>query len=48
MSYPGAPYAGQDVDDDIAFWSFGGSAQPLLATTGWAANRPLGQIVLGP
>jgi hypothetical protein len=44
-SYPGAPYAGTDVDDDVAYLSTGGSLAP---DTGWALHRPLGQIVTGP
>ena len=43
-SYSGAPYAGTDVNEDVAYLSTGGS---LATDTGWIGFRPLGQIVLG-
>lgn len=49
-SYPNAPYAGTDVSADEAFRSVttGGVAGPLQAESGWAANRPLGEIITTP
>ena len=47
-SYPNAPYAGADVDADVAFISWGANGNTLGSDSGWAPNRPLGQIVLGP
>ncbi len=46
-SYPGAPYAGTDINADEAFLSTttGGVAGPLQADSGWSANRPLGEII---
>jgi hypothetical protein len=44
-SYVGAPYAGTDVNEDVAYLSTGGS---LATDTGWTGFRPLGQIVTGP
>jgi hypothetical protein len=46
-SYPNAPYAGGDVNDD-AFISWAANGDVLATDAGWAANRPLGEIVLGP
>jgi hypothetical protein len=48
-----APYAGTDVDEDLAFRSYdspgySGPVVPLAAETGWTGFRPLGKIVLGP
>jgi hypothetical protein len=48
MTFPNAPYAGSDVNTDVAFLSSGGPLAPLSAQTGWASYRPLGEIVLGP
>jgi hypothetical protein len=48
LSYPNAPYAGTDVDADVAYRSFQGNGDVLAPQTGWIDNRPLGQIVLGP
>ena len=45
-SYPGAPYAGFDVDANVAYRSYQGNGDVLAPVTGWAANRPLGQIVV--
>lgn len=51
MSYPNAPYAGTDVNEDVAFRSYGGvngpPLVPLASETGWTGYRPLGEIVLG-
>ena len=47
-SYPNAPYAGADVNDDLAFISWGANGNVLASDNGWTANRPLGEIVLGP
>jgi hypothetical protein len=47
-SYVGAPYAGTDVNDDEAFVSWGANSNTLGPDSGWAPNRPLGQIVLVP
>jgi hypothetical protein len=47
-SYPNAPFAGSDVSDDTAFWSYLGSGDLLAPSSGWTPYRPLGQIVLGP
>ena len=46
-TYAGAPYAGTDIQVDEAFRSSGGPGAPLLAETGWSANRPLGEIITG-
>lgn len=46
-SYPNAPYAGADVNDGV-FISWGANGDVLAGDPGWAANRPLGEIVLGP
>jgi hypothetical protein len=46
-TYAGAPYAGTDIQEDEAFRSSGGPGAPLLAETGWSANRPLGEIITG-
>jgi hypothetical protein len=45
-TYSADAFAGEDVDDDVAFISRGGNV--LGPENGWAANRPLGQIVTGP
>jgi hypothetical protein len=51
-SYPNAPYAGTDVDEDVAYRSYGGTngppLVPLTSETGWTGYRPLGEIILGP
>jgi hypothetical protein len=47
-SFPNAPYAGTDVAVDEAFRSWAGSGNVLASETGWALNRPLGEITLGP
>jgi len=54
LSFPGAPYAGTDVDEDVAFRSFwignypppygNGTLQKLESETGWMGFRPLGEI----
>lgn len=44
MSYPGAPYAGFDVDEDEAFISTGEPPNKLHADFGWTGLRPLGEI----
>ncbi len=46
-TYPGAPYAGTDVNVDQAFISSGGPTAPLEVQSGWSSNRPLGEIVTG-
>jgi hypothetical protein len=51
-NYPGAPYAGTDVDNDVVFLSHGGTPYsgalaPLASTTGFAGFRPLGEIIVG-
>lgn len=53
QSFTGAPYAGTDVSEDVAFRSSGsipseGPPPPLTAETGWTGFRPLGEIILGP
>jgi hypothetical protein len=48
MSFAGAPYAGTDVDEDVAFRSDQGNGDVLASETGWTGYRPLGEIVLGP
>jgi hypothetical protein len=47
MTYPNSPYAGQDVDLNTAFWSYQGNGDVLAPEIGWAANRPLGEVILG-
>ena len=50
-SFPKAPYAGTDANDDQAFLSwddgYGGTVNPLQAQPGWTSYRPLGEIILG-
>jgi hypothetical protein len=48
MSYPGAPYAGTDTNEDLAFISSGGTTAPLQADSGWTGVRPLGEIIATP
>lgn len=43
-SFTGAPYAGTDLDPDIAYLSYGSPPSPLIPDTGWSAYRPLGAI----
>jgi hypothetical protein len=47
-SYDGAPYAGTDVNDDVAYISWGANSNVLGSDPGWTLYRPLGQIVTGP
>lgn len=52
-SYVNAPYAGTDVNEDIAYRShgnanYGAPFVPLGPESGWTGYRPLGEIVLGP
>ena len=47
MTYPNSPYAGTDVDQDVAFWSYLGNGNVLTAEPGWTDNRPLGEVILG-
>ena len=51
LSYPNAPYAGTDVDEDIAYRSFyapnyAPPITPLGPESDWTGYRPLGQIIL--
>jgi hypothetical protein len=51
-NYPGAPYAGSDVDNDVVFLSHGGTPysgalSPLASASGFAGYRPLGEIIVG-
>jgi hypothetical protein len=48
VRFAGAPYAGTDVDEDVAFRSDQGNGDVLASETGWTGYRPLGEIVLGP
>lgn len=43
-SFPGAPYAGSDLDPDIAYLSVGSPPAPLSPEPGWSPYRPLGAI----
>ena len=48
-----APYAGTDVNENVAFRSYddpgySGNVVSLAAETGWTGFRPLGKIVLAP
>jgi hypothetical protein len=43
-----APYARADVNDDVAFISWGSNGNVLGPDSGWTPFRPLGEIVLGP
>lgn len=46
-SFTGAPYAGIDLDEDIAYLSIGSPAGPLGPSSGWTGFRPLGAITTG-
>jgi hypothetical protein len=56
LNYPGAPYAGTDVNNNTVVISTGNSvyAPPFMSLTpinsvaDWGGFRPLGEIVLGP
>lgn len=43
-SFTGAPYAGTDLDPDVAYISAGSPTNPLHAETDWTGFRPLGAV----
>jgi hypothetical protein len=45
MSHPNAPYAGIDVDPDVAFMSIGLPPPPVSPVTGFTDFRPEGEII---
>ncbi len=47
-TYPGAPYAGADLNEDQVVISQGGTAAPLQVQSGWSGFRPLGEIITTP
>jgi hypothetical protein len=50
-SFPNAPYAGNDPNEDVAYRSYnpnyGNTLVPLGPDPGWTGFRPLGEIALG-